>query len=109
MGSCPTLVSLGFNVAIATADPADDAYLAQLRAVGLMWPPDRDAALTGRLICDEPRVEVDVRPDCAARPRRGGRAAGRLRAGHGEGGHRPVDLLPRHRCGLRIAERHRGT
>jgi hypothetical protein len=43
------------SAAIATADAADDAYLAQLRAVGFTWPPDRDAALTGmgRLICDD--------------------------------------------------------
>ncbi|MDR3658997.1 MAG: DUF732 domain-containing protein [Mycobacterium sp.] len=43
------------NAAIAAADPADDAYLAQLRAVGFNWPPDHDAALTGmgRLICDD--------------------------------------------------------
>lgn len=40
---------------IAAADPADDAYLAQLRAQGFNWPPDHDAALTamGRLICDD--------------------------------------------------------
>jgi hypothetical protein len=43
------------STAIATADAADDAYLAQLRAVGFSWPPDHDAALTamGRLICDD--------------------------------------------------------
>ena len=43
------------SAAIATADAADDAYLAQLRAVGFTWPPDHDAALTGmgRLICDD--------------------------------------------------------
>lgn len=41
--------------AIATADAADDLYLAQLRAGGFTWPPDHDAALTGmgRLICDD--------------------------------------------------------
>lgn len=39
----------------ATADAADDAYLAQLRALGFTWPPDHDTALTGvgRLICDD--------------------------------------------------------
>ncbi|MGB8391671.1 MAG: DUF732 domain-containing protein [Mycobacterium sp.] len=43
------------GAAIATADPADDAYLAQLRALGFTWPPDHDDALTGvgRLICDD--------------------------------------------------------
>jgi hypothetical protein len=43
------------SAAIATADAADDAYLAQLRALGFTWPPDHDAALTGmgRLICDD--------------------------------------------------------
>lgn len=43
------------NAAIATADPADDAYLTQLRALGFTWPPDHDAALIGmgRLICDD--------------------------------------------------------
>lgn len=96
MGFCPALVSLGFNVAIAIADPADDAYLAQLRAVGFTWQPDHDAALTGmgQLICDDPRAGVDVRPDCAARPRHVGPAAGHFRAGHGDGGHRAFDLLP---------------
>jgi hypothetical protein len=39
--------------AIATATPADDAYLAQLRAVGLTWPPNTEEALIGEahLIC----------------------------------------------------------
>jgi len=43
------------SAAIATADAADDAYLAQLRAIGFTWPPDHDAALTGmgRLVCDD--------------------------------------------------------
>ena len=43
------------SAAIATADAADDAYLAQLRASGVTWPPDHDGALTGmgRLICDD--------------------------------------------------------
>jgi Protein of unknown function (DUF732) len=43
------------STAIATADPADDAYLAQLRTAGFSWPPDHEAALTGmgRLICDD--------------------------------------------------------
>lgn len=40
---------------IATADPLDDAYLAQLRAIGFTWPPEHDAALigVGRLVCDD--------------------------------------------------------
>jgi hypothetical protein len=41
------------SAAIATANPDDDAYLAQLRAVGLTWPPSTDHALIGEahLIC----------------------------------------------------------
>lgn len=43
------------SASIANADPADDAYLAQLRAIGFSWPPDHDDALTGmgRLVCDD--------------------------------------------------------
>jgi len=43
------------STVIATADAADDAYLAQLRGLGFSWPPDHDEALmaTGRLICDD--------------------------------------------------------
>lgn len=43
------------SASIANADPADDAYLAHLRAMGFSWPPDHDDALTGmgRLICDD--------------------------------------------------------
>ncbi len=43
------------SAAIAAADPADDAYLAQLRAAGFSWPPNHDGALTavGRLVCDD--------------------------------------------------------
>ncbi|MGO8938387.1 MAG: DUF732 domain-containing protein [Mycobacterium sp.] len=43
------------SAAIATADPADDAYLAQLRALGFTWPQGHEEALTGmgRLICDD--------------------------------------------------------
>jgi hypothetical protein len=33
------------SAAIATANPDDDAYLAQLRAAGLTWPPNTDDAL----------------------------------------------------------------
>ena len=41
------------SAAIATANPDDDAYLAQLRAVGLTWPPGTEHALIGEahLIC----------------------------------------------------------
>jgi hypothetical protein len=41
------------STAIATANPADDAYLAKLRAVGLTWPPKTEEALIGEahLIC----------------------------------------------------------
>ena len=42
------------SAAIATANtPADDAYLAKLRAVGLTWPPNSEEALIGEahLIC----------------------------------------------------------
>jgi hypothetical protein len=51
----PTMAgaALVSSAAIATADPTDDAYLAQLRAVGLTWPPNSDHALIGmaHLIC----------------------------------------------------------
>lgn len=33
------------SAGIASATPQDDAYLAQLRAVGLTWPPKTDEAL----------------------------------------------------------------
>ncbi|WP_435825404.1 DUF732 domain-containing protein [Mycobacterium simiae] len=41
------------GTATATATPQDDAYLAQLRAVGLTWPPRTEEALIGEahLIC----------------------------------------------------------
>jgi hypothetical protein len=42
------------SAAIATAtSPQDDAYLAQLHAVGLTWPPNSEEALIGEahLIC----------------------------------------------------------
>jgi Protein of unknown function (DUF732) len=41
------------SAAIATANPQDDAYLNQLRAVGLSWPPGKEEALIGEahLIC----------------------------------------------------------
>lgn len=41
------------SAGIASATPADDAYLAQLRAVGLTWPPKTEEALIGEahLIC----------------------------------------------------------
>lgn len=45
--------ALATSSGIATATPADDAYLAQLRAVGLTWPAGADEALIGEahLIC----------------------------------------------------------
>ena len=41
------------STAVASATPADDAYLAKLRAVGLSWPPNTEEALIGEahLIC----------------------------------------------------------
>jgi hypothetical protein len=43
------------NAAIAAADPINDAYLAQLRGIGITWPPGHDEALIGmaHLICDD--------------------------------------------------------
>jgi hypothetical protein len=43
------------STGIATADPVNDVYLAQLRASGLNWPPEHDAAMIGmaQLICDD--------------------------------------------------------
>jgi hypothetical protein len=40
---------------IATADPVNDAYLAQLRGIGFTWPPGHDEAIIGmaHLICDD--------------------------------------------------------
>ena len=45
------------SAAIATADTTDDAYLAQLRALGVTWPPDRDEAViaVAHLICYDRR------------------------------------------------------
>ncbi len=39
----------------AAASPVDDAYLAQLRAIGFTWPPEHDDSLVGMayLICDD--------------------------------------------------------
>lgn len=51
----PILAGAAFlnSAGIASATPADDAYLAQLRAVGLSWPPSSEEALIGEahLIC----------------------------------------------------------
>jgi len=43
------------STAIATADPTNDAYLAQLRAAGITWPQGHDEAIIGmaHLICDD--------------------------------------------------------
>lgn len=53
--TAPMIAGAGFlgSAAIAAATPQDDAYLAQLRAVGLSWPPKTEEALIGEahLIC----------------------------------------------------------
>jgi Protein of unknown function (DUF732) len=43
------------SAAIATADPINDGYLAQLRAIGFTWPPGHEDAIIGMayLICDD--------------------------------------------------------
>jgi Protein of unknown function (DUF732) len=45
--------ALALGAGIANATPQDDAYLAQLRAVGLTWPPSTEETLIGEahLIC----------------------------------------------------------
>src|SRR6202044_790222 len=45
--------ALALGAGIANATPQDDAYLAQLRNVGLTWPPQTEEALIGEahLIC----------------------------------------------------------
>lgn len=47
--------SLVSSPGIVSADPVNDGYLASLRAAGLTWPPEHDAALIGmaQLICDD--------------------------------------------------------
>jgi hypothetical protein len=58
------------NAAIATADPADGAYLAQLRSLGFTWPPDQghDAAMIqlAHHICFD-RWFVGLAPDQIAK------------------------------------------
>ncbi|OBH88179.1 hypothetical protein A5680_24390 [Mycobacterium sp. E2989] len=53
--TAPMIAGAGLvsSAAIAAATPQDDAYLAQLRAVGLSWPPQTQEALIGEahLIC----------------------------------------------------------
>jgi hypothetical protein len=53
----PIVVGAGLvsSPGIATADPVNDQYLASLRAAGLNWPPEHDAAMVGmaQLICDD--------------------------------------------------------
>ncbi|MGE2813600.1 DUF732 domain-containing protein [Mycobacterium heidelbergense] len=46
-------VLLGSAATAIATTPADDAYLAKLRAVGLTWPPQTEEALIGEahLIC----------------------------------------------------------
>jgi Protein of unknown function (DUF732) len=55
----PILVgaALVSSVATATADPTNDGYLAQLRALGVNFPPDRDEAViaVAHLICYDKR------------------------------------------------------
>jgi hypothetical protein len=43
------------GAAVATADPVNDGYLAQLRALGFTWAPEHDGAMIGMayLICDD--------------------------------------------------------
>ncbi|QLL10150.1 DUF732 domain-containing protein [Mycobacterium vicinigordonae] len=43
------------GIATAAATSVDDAYLAQLRAVGFAWAPEHDNAIVGmgHLICDD--------------------------------------------------------
>jgi hypothetical protein len=40
---------------VAAADPINDGYLDGLRAFGLQWPPEHDAAMIGmaQFICDD--------------------------------------------------------
>jgi hypothetical protein len=47
--------ALASSVAVANADPRDDAYLNQLRGAGLTWPDGHEQALIGTawLICDD--------------------------------------------------------
>ncbi len=56
------------SAATATADAADDAYLAQLRTLGFAWPPDHDAAVItlGHHICFD-RWFVGMPPDRIAK------------------------------------------
>jgi hypothetical protein len=53
----PTMIGAGLvtGAAVAMADPAADAYLNQLRGVGLTWPDGHEQALIGTayLICDD--------------------------------------------------------
>ncbi|ULP41215.1 DUF732 domain-containing protein [Mycobacterium lentiflavum] len=55
--TAPALVgaALVASAPMATADPVNDGYLAQLRAAGLSWPPGHEEALIGmaQLICDD--------------------------------------------------------
>jgi Protein of unknown function (DUF732) len=49
--------ALATSSASANADPTNDAYLAQLRALGVNFPPDRDEAViaVAHLICYDKR------------------------------------------------------
>lgn len=48
-------VALVVSTGTATAYPVNDGYMAQLRAIGVNWPPEHDAAMIGmaQLICDD--------------------------------------------------------
>ena len=47
--------ALAASGAIATANPIDDGYLNQLRAIGFTWPQGHEEAIIGMayLICDD--------------------------------------------------------
>jgi hypothetical protein len=48
-------VTLVAGAGVAGADPTNDGYLAQLRALGFTWPPDYDDSMVGMgyIICDD--------------------------------------------------------
>jgi hypothetical protein len=53
--SAGAVAALFSSAAVANADPIQDAYLNQLRGVGLTWPDGHEQALIGTayLICDD--------------------------------------------------------
>ena len=79
------------SAAIATADPTNDGYLAQLRAAGFTWPPDHDPALIGmaQIICDDlgwgwtpDRIAQDVHAELDQRGVNYGQVAGMVNLAH---------------------------